>query len=101
MSNLQAFDTLSGKLSVQGMLFGTVSTEQKCLKGTLCVVKECESYDGKYNVIPKAFEQTTLNTANKLLHENVVISEVPYYETSNNADGVTVYIAKEVENDGI
>lgn len=57
--------------------------------------EEYESYDGEYKVIPKAFDSQMLDTANKVLDRNVVITEVPYYETGNEANGVTAYIAKE------
>lgn len=34
-------------------------------------------------------------TENKVLDRNIVVTEVPYYETGNAANGVTSYIAKE------
>ncbi|MCB6646211.1 hypothetical protein LI154_13300 [[Clostridium] scindens] len=37
-----------------------------------------------------------LPTANKVLKKDIVVQKVPYFETSNNYDGVTVYIAEEV-----
>lgn len=57
--------------------------------------KEFDSYTGEYTVIPKAYNSQTLDTANKLLEEDIVVSEVPYYETANEADGVISYIARE------
>ena len=36
-----------------------------------------------------------LDTENKILERNIVITEVPYYETGNEANGITSYIAKE------
>ena len=50
------------------------------------------NYDGDYIVIPKTSEQV-LQTAQKVMLENIVVKEVPYYETSNTAGGNTVYIA--------
>lgn len=54
-----------------------------------------EAYAGEYEVIPKARESQTLETKDKLMEENVLIFEVPYFQTSNEY-GDTVYIASEV-----
>lgn len=54
-----------------------------------------EGYTGEYEVVPKAFSSQTLETANKVLDENVVVAEVPYFETSNTSAGKTAYIARE------
>lgn len=55
-----------------------------------------EPYTGEYSVIPKADAETVLDTAGKLLTDNVCVRKIPYYETSNNSDGFTVYIGSEV-----
>ena len=57
--------------------------------------EEYESYDGEYRITPKAFQSQMLDTENKVLDRNIVVTEVPYYETGNSANGVTSYIAKE------
>ena len=57
--------------------------------------EEYESYDGEYRITPKAFQSQMLDTENKVLDRNIVVAEVPYYETGNAANGVTSYIAKE------
>lgn len=57
--------------------------------------EEYESYDGEYRITPKAFRSQMLDTENKVLDRNIVVTEVPYYETGNAANGVTSYIAKE------
>ena len=49
------------------------------------------SYDGPYRVTPLAFSETTLDTSNKTLHDDLVVEEIPYYETSN-VSGYTIYI---------
>ena len=54
-------------------------------------------YNEKYEVTPLAFQQTILSTKNKKLIDDIVIKEVPYYETSNTSGGVTVYIAGDIE----
>lgn len=57
--------------------------------------EEHEQYVGSYEVMPKAFASQTLETQNKVLTDDIVISEVPYYETTNNTGGITSYIARE------
>lgn len=39
----------------------------------------------------KAFE-----SIHKLLTDNIVVAKVPYFETSNDSNGNTAYIGKEV-----
>lgn len=50
-------------------------------------------YGGEYVVIPKVEDQT-LETENKVLKENVLVTAIPYFEVSNIADGITVYIGE-------
>ena len=38
-------------------------------------------------------KEYTKETENKILERNIVITEVPYYETGNEANGITSYIA--------
>lgn len=65
------------------------------LKVSTFVSGDYPFYRGEYNVTPKAHTEQTLETRNTILRNNVVVSQVPYYETSNT-DGTTVYIASEV-----
>ena len=54
-----------------------------------------DQYTGDLTVTPKAWEEQVLETAFKTMPGNVVVLEVPYWETSN-PNGRTVYIASEV-----
>ena len=54
-----------------------------------------EVYKGEYAVTPKV-EAQSLETANKLLKQNVAIRAIPFYETTNNSGGMTAYIGSEV-----
>lgn len=54
-------------------------------------------YDGDYNVTPLAFQEVTLKTKDKKLIEDIVVKEIPYYETTNPSGGNTVYIAGQIE----
>lgn len=99
MIGIKALGSLRGSIPAQGTLRGVLSGDGS-LKGSICVTKEFDAYAGDYNIVPKAFISQTLETANKVLKENVTISEVPYWETRNESNGQTAYIAKEVGVDG-
>lgn len=85
MGEIKAGKTLSGSLSHISGLTGTISS-----------FRGLETYSGDYEVIPQAFTPQTLETANKVLRQNIVVAAVPYHETSNEQNGLTVHIAKEV-----
>jgi hypothetical protein len=53
-------------------------------------------YKGDYTVIPDV-EAQTLETKQKLMTDNVTIKEIPYYDTSNLAGGITVYIGSTLD----
>lgn len=59
------------------------------------VVKDVETYDGDYTVTPMTTSQS-LDTTGKLMTKDVVIKEIPFFETSNNEGGHTIYIGKEL-----
>ncbi len=56
-----------------------------------------EVYDGTYEVVSQAHADSYLATKDKKLTDNIHVKEIPYYETSNLSDGLTVYIGSEVE----
>lgn len=85
-----ATDTITVPMQV-----GTDSQTIGMSIGAEYAVVTAETYDGSYEVIPKANQSQTLETANKLMEEDVLIFEVPYFQTSNEY-GDTVYIASEV-----
>lgn len=49
-------------------------------------------YSGKYEVTP-TLEEQQLETANKLLKDDVKIKAISRYDVTNTAGGTTVYIA--------
>lgn len=59
------------------------------------VVKKygAEEYEGEYIVTPLAYQEQTLNTKDKLCTNDIVVKEVPIWETSNLSGGKTAYIA--------
>lgn len=80
-------------------LYGTLSATSATLHGTLSArsVIGADIYDGEYTVHSEAHEVQTLPTANKHLIKNITVEKIPYYETSNLSDGITIYIGDERE----
>lgn len=80
-------------------LHGTLTATSATLHGTLSArsVIGAEIYDGEYTVHSEAHEVQTLPTANKQLTKNIIVEKIPYYETSNLSDGITIYIGSERE----
>lgn len=63
MSGIRALDSLSGKISGESVLKGTLSGIES-LNGSICVTREYDTYSGDYKVVPKASGSQILNTAN-------------------------------------
>lgn len=80
-------------------LYGTLSATSATLHGTLSArsVIGADIYDGEYTVHSEAHEVQTLPIANKHLIKNITVEKIPYYETSNLSDGITIYIGDERE----
>lgn len=57
---------------------------------------EGDPYEGAYEVTPKAWKEQILPTKNKIMDDDVTVFKVPYYETSNVHDGLTVFIAEDI-----
>lgn len=94
MSSIKAFECLTGHISGLCTLSGKLTCFGS-LSGKLSAVIDFNAYSGEYEVVPNAFNTQVLPTANKVLKKDIVVQKVPYFETSNNYDGVTVYIAEE------
>lgn len=54
-------------------------------------------YSGSYVVIPDTKDQQ-LETKNKRMTDDILVKEIPYYETSNQQNGITVYIANSLDD---
>lgn len=94
MSSIKTFESLSGRISSECTLSGVLSCEGG-LSGKISINNNYERYDGNYEVVPNAFNTQILPTTNKLLTQDIVVKKIPYYETSNIQQGITVYIAEE------
>ena len=86
-------DRITGSISAVGSVTGTLSA-QAGLTGALTVpmVAEAEYYEGDYDVTPIAFQSIVLGTRHKMMHNDVTVHEIPYYEVTNPAGGYTVNI---------
>jgi len=51
-------------------------------------------YDGSYLVTPLAKDEVVLKTYGKVMRDDVTVKKVPYFETSNESGGYTVYIGE-------
>lgn len=49
-----------------------------------------------YQITPKAFKEQIVTTAGQCLEYNLLVKAVPYYETTNGSNGITVCIAEDV-----
>lgn len=57
-----------------------------------------EPYTGATTVMPNAFEDTVLETKNKIVSENIKVTKIPYFEVGSTIEGGNVvYIAGEPE----
>ena len=94
--NITVAGTLSGALSANAGLSGALSGIGS-LSGEITLGEGVyvPTYDGAYTVTPKAHVEQVLETAHKLMSDDVTVFEIPYFETSN-LNGTTVYIANEV-----
>lgn len=49
-------------------------------------------YEGDYEVTPSLSEEIKLETAKKLMTDDVTVKKVPRYDVANEAGGTTIYI---------
>lgn len=79
---------LSGSISACETLSGSIS--EAAIGGDAY-----PPYQGDYVVTPAANDEQTLETKGKYMKDDVIVKEIPYAETSNASDGITVYIGAE------
>lgn len=91
--------TVVGKIRNEAQVIGRVQVADSIKTAGVAVGEFYDDivyYDGDYVVTPKAYDQTVLETDGLYMRDNVVVLEVPYFETSNIQNGYTVYIGSEV-----
>ena len=94
---MHVYGELTGKLKGSGTISGFLSAT-KGISGLLTIPSAVgvDIYDGSYEVTPKAWTEQTLPTKNKIMADDVTVFRIPYYETSNVHDGLTVFIAEDI-----
>lgn len=94
---MHVYGELNGTLTSAGLLHGTLVGDHHKIQGTLTIPSTpgLDLYGGPYEVTPKAWDAQVLETEGKLMSNDVTVFKVPYYETSNIYDGLTVFIAED------
>ena len=99
MNNGLQSGTITGVISAQKSLRGNIEAHG-ALSGTVALPKVVdyggEVYEGEYIITPETDSQT-LPTARKRMQDDLTVLAIPYYETTNETGGNTVYIGMEVE----
>ena len=74
---------ISGELSTPGSIDGTASATSS-VDGVVSIpeIAEHEKYDGSYTITP-SFEAQVLATRNKTMRNDLTVSSIQTYETSN------------------
>ena len=95
---MHVYGELNGTLTSAGLLHGSLVGDHHKIEGTLTIPSTpgLDLYGGPYEVTPKAWTEQTLPTKNKLMEDDVTVFRIPYYETSNVFDGLTVFIAEDI-----
>ena len=75
---------------IQGDLELDDTIDGEC--GAFYVVMGKSEYIGPYETVSLANEDRILETADKMLYGNILVHEIPYVETPNEAGGITVDI---------
>ncbi|MBQ7214319.1 MAG: hypothetical protein IJS25_07295 [Bacteroidales bacterium] len=60
--------------------------------GSYKIIEGGTPYEGEYTVVPQAYDATILDTQGKVLSDDVIVTAIPYYETTNPQGGYTVTI---------
>lgn len=84
---------LAGKLTTVGTLSGRLGSNASgtAVIGSIQRSDTAPYYRGEYEVTPQAYEQS-LDTRGLRMTGDIVINEIPYYETTNESGGYTVII---------
>lgn len=91
ISNIQQITGEIQNINLQS-LSGNIVT-LPTISGQLSIGKsDYPIYRGVYQVTPLAGLDIMLQTSNKLMQQDVIVNEIPYYQTSNLSGGYTVII---------
>lgn len=88
--HIQAVD-ISQDTVMPGTLMAGVTAHNRLGQQIIGTATGGDPYDGPYIVIPKV-EGQTLETDGKTMQDDVTVTAIPYYQTSNPQGGYTVII---------
>ena len=85
--------SLTGVISSDDIIKGVLSSQLNLTSDLMIshTEEEIPKYEGEYIIVPQPFQDQTLSTARKEMKRNLVVKEIPYFQTSN-ITGDTVYI---------
>lgn len=93
-ASLTPTTSLAGSLSsskMEAKLTAIGSIKASCSFPEI-ILGDADPYDGEYLIYP-SMEEQRLNTKGKVLKDDVLILEIPLFETQNESGGTTVYVA--------
>lgn len=95
MSSIIPVVPLSGAISGTGKLSGKLTPQNTVISGEVSSdILAAKKYPGPYNVVPRKVDQT-LDTADKLLTDDITVDAINYSEVDNPVGGKTVNIGYE------
>ena len=66
--------------------------------GQTTILSTAPQYKGETTVTPRTYEETRLETKDKLMPDDVTVRKIPRYEVSNDCGGVTLIMGDEYFN---
>ena len=63
--------------------------------GQTTILSTAPQYKGETTVTPRTYEETRLETKDKLMPDDVTVRKIPRYEVSNDCGGVTLIMGDE------
>lgn len=94
-SSLSPVEVITGNVGiVQNKISGQLSTINN-VSGIISITGSANPYpfyDGTTEITPIAHLDILLETEDKIVTDNIIIHEIPYYQTSNLSGGYTVII---------
>lgn len=66
--------------------------------GQTTILSTAPQYKGETTVTPRTYEETRLETKDKLMPDDVTVRKIPRYEVSNYCGGVTLIMGDEYFN---
>ena len=90
-------DVQFGALSAFVVEFGT-DADLAADMGQTTILSTAPQYKGETTVTPRIYEETRLETKDKLMPDDVTVRKIPRYEVSNDSGGVTLIMGDEYFN---